>query len=62
MFEAGTLVPETLVDGYARVGTPEEVAAKITRVAEMGIRRFRTWVLAPPGGRIESVIQLIPRR
>jgi len=26
---------------------------------EMGVRRFGTWVLAPPGGGIESVIQLI---
>ena len=51
MFEAGPLVPEEFVDAFAWAGTPEEVAAKITRIAEMGIRRFGTWVLAPPGGR-----------
>lgn len=59
MFEAGPLVPEEFVDAFAWAGTPEEVAAKITRIAEMGIRHFGTWVLAPPGGGIESVIQLI---
>ena len=59
MFEAGPLVPEEFVDAFAWAGTPEEVAAKITRIAEMGVRRFGTWVLAPPGGGIESVIQLI---
>ena len=59
MFEAGPLVPEEFIDAFAWAGTPEEVAAKITRIAEMGIRRFGTWVLAPPGGGIESVIQLI---
>ncbi len=59
MFEAGPLVPEEFVDAFAWAGNPEEVAAKITRIAEMGIRRFGTWVLAPPGGGIESVIQLI---
>lgn len=59
MFEAGPLVPEEFVDAFAWAGTPEEVAAQITRIAEMGIRRFGTWVLAPPGGGIESVIQLI---
>ena len=59
MFEAGPLVPEEFVDAFAWAGTPAEVAAKITRIAEMGIRRFGTWVLAPPGGGIESVIQLI---
>ncbi len=59
MFEAGPLVPEDFVDAFAWAGTPEEVAAKITRIAAMGIRRFGTWVLAPPGGGIESVIQLI---
>ena len=59
MFEAGPLVPEEFVDAFAWAGTPEEVAAKITRIAEMGIRRFGTWVLAPPEGGIESVIQLI---
>ena len=59
MFEAGPLVPEEFVDAFAWAGTPEEVAARITRIAEMGIRRFGTWVLAPPGGGIESVIQLI---
>ncbi len=61
MFEAGPLVPEEFIDAFAWAGTPEEVAAKITRIAEMGIRRFGTWVLAPPGGGIESVIQLIAR-
>ena len=61
MFEAGPLVPEEFVDAFAWAGAPEEVAAKITRIAEMGIRRFGTWVLAPPGGGIESVIQLIAR-
>lgn len=59
MFEAGPLVPEEFVDAFAWAGTPEEVAAKINRIAEMGIRRFGTWGLAPPGGDIESVIQLI---
>ena len=59
MFEAGPLVPEEFVDAFAWAGTPEEVANKISRIAEMGIRRFGTWVLAPPGGGIESVIQLI---
>ena len=59
MFDAGPLVPEEFVDAFAWAGTPDEVATKITRIAEMGIRRFGTWVLAPPGGGIESVIQLI---
>ena len=59
MFEAGPLVPEEFVDAFAWAGTPEEVAAQIARIAEMGIYRFGTWVLAPPGGGIESVIQLI---
>ena len=60
MFEAGPLVPEEFVDAL-RLGRypPRRVAAKITRIAEMGIRRFGTWVLAPPGGGIESVIRLI---
>ena len=44
--------------GHLRTPEPE-VATKITRIAEMGIRRFGTWVLTPPGGGIESVIQLI---
>ena len=34
MFEAGPLVPEEFVDAFAWAGTPEEVAAKITRIAE----------------------------
>ena len=59
MFEAGPLVPEDFVDAFAWAGTPEEVAVKITRIAEMGIRRFGTWVLAPTGGGIESVVRLI---
>ncbi len=59
MFEAGPLVPEEFVNAFAWAGTPEEVAARITRIADMGIRRFGTWVLAPPGGGIESVIRLI---
>lgn len=59
MFEAGPLVPEAFVDAFAWAGTPEEVAAKIGRIAEMGIRRFGVWVLAPPDGGIESVIKLI---
>ena len=59
MFEAGPLVPEEFVDAFAWAGTPEEVATRITRIADMGIRRFGAWVLAPPGGGIESVIQLI---
>lgn len=59
MFDAGPLVPEEFVDAFAWAGTPEEVAARIARIADMGIRRFGTWVLAPPGGGIESVIRLI---
>lgn len=59
MFEAGPLVPEEFVDAFAWAGTPEEVAAKIGRIADMGIRRFGVWVLAPPGGGIESVIRLM---
>ena len=59
MFEAGPLVPEEFVDAFAWAGTPEDVAAQIAHIAEMGIHRFGTWVLAPPEGGIESVIQLI---
>lgn len=59
MFEAGPLVPEEFVDAFAWAGTPEETAAKIGRIADMGIRRFGVWVLAPPGGGIESVIRLM---
>ena len=58
MFEAGPLVPEDFVDAFAWAGTPKDVADKITRIAEMGVRRFGVWVLAPPQGGIESVIQL----
>ena len=59
MFKAGPLVPEEFVDAFAWAGTPEDVAAKISRIADMGIRRFGTWVLPPPEGGIESVIHLI---
>ena len=59
MFKAGPLVPEEFVDAFAWAGTPEEVAAKIGLIAAMGIRRFGIWVLAPPQGGIESVIQLM---
>ena len=59
MFKAGPLVPEEFVDAFAWAGTPEEVAAKISRIAEIGIHRFGVWVLAPPDGGIESVIELI---
>jgi len=62
MFDAGPLVPEDFVDAFAWAGTPEEVAAKIGLIAEMGIRRFGVWVLPAPGGDVENVIKLIAER
>lgn len=62
MFDAGPLVPENFVDGFAWAGTPEEVAAKIGLIREMGIRRFGVWVLPAPGGDVETVIKLIAER
>lgn len=59
MFKAAPLVPEQFVDAFAWAGTPEEVAAKISHIADMGIRRFGVWVLAPPEGGIETVMKLI---
>ncbi|MFQ5691850.1 MAG: LLM class flavin-dependent oxidoreductase [Nitrospinota bacterium] len=59
MYEAGPLVPEEFVDAFAWAGTPEEVAAKIGRIADLGVRRFGCWALAPPGGDLESVIRLL---
>jgi 5,10-methylenetetrahydromethanopterin reductase len=62
MFGAGPLIPEAFVDAFAWAGTPEEVAAKIRAIADMGIRRFGTWVLPPSGGDVETVIDLIAGR
>jgi len=62
MFEAGPLVPESFVDAFAWAGTPEEVTAKISLVAKMGIRRFGVWVLPAAGGDVETVIGLFAER
>jgi 5,10-methylenetetrahydromethanopterin reductase len=62
MFGAGPLIPEAFVDAFAWAGTPEEVAAKIGAIADVGIRRFGTWVLPPSGGDVETVIELIAGR
>jgi 5,10-methylenetetrahydromethanopterin reductase len=59
MYKAGPLVPEDFVDAFAWAGTPEEVAKKIGRIADLGIRRFGCWVLPPPGGDLESVVRLL---
>lgn len=62
MFEAGPLVPESFVDAFAWAGTPEEVAAKMKRVAGMGIRRLGVWVLPATDGDLETVIELLADR
>lgn len=59
MFDAGPLVPEDFVDAFAWAGTPDEVANKIARVADLGIERFGCWVLPAPRGDLESVIRLV---
>ena len=62
MFKAGPLVPEEFVDAFAWAGTPEEVAAKITRIAEIGIRRFGTWVPPRQGAVSNPLSSSSPRK
>jgi 5,10-methylenetetrahydromethanopterin reductase len=59
MYEAGPLVPDEFVDAFAWAGTPEEVAEKISRIADLGVGRFGCWALIPPGGDLESVIRFL---
>jgi 5,10-methylenetetrahydromethanopterin reductase len=59
MYEAGPLVPEEFVDAFAWAGTPEDVASQIAKFAAIGVRRFGCWALIPPGGDLESEIELI---
>lgn len=61
MHAAGPLVPEDFVDAFAWAGTPEEVAGKISRVVDLGIRRVGCWVLPPPEGDLESVVKLLAK-
>jgi 5,10-methylenetetrahydromethanopterin reductase len=54
---AADLVPDELVNAFTWAGTPNEVAAKIAAIVELGIERITFLPHPPPGQAVEGGLQ-----
>jgi 5,10-methylenetetrahydromethanopterin reductase len=55
--ELGRLLPDELLDEFSIAGTVEEVAARLVRIARLGIGQAALWLFPPAGGDLESVMR-----
>jgi 5,10-methylenetetrahydromethanopterin reductase len=55
--EVARQLPDDLLDDLSVAGTAEEVAARLVRIARLGIGQAALWLFPPPGGRLEDALE-----
>lgn len=55
--EVARQLPDDLLDDLSVAGTADEVAARLVRIARLGIGQAALWLFPPPDGRLEDALE-----